>query len=141
MEDAARMRLTQLLNGPGAVQIGAGATAEVWKCKMPAGDWVAVKRCTVETPAGTEEFHNEAHILSKLAAEPHKNIIGLRLFCHSPPAIVLELADKGSLQSILKGGTVKALNRLGYMQQVAEGVCFLHLNDIAHLDIKPLNIL
>lgn len=56
--------------------------------------------------------------------------------------LVLELAAGGELQRILEGdeclGECEARHA---MRQILEGLAFLHDHNIAHLDLKPQNLL
>ncbi|XP_076326837.1 serine/threonine-protein kinase 17B-like isoform X2 [Tachypleus tridentatus] len=56
--------------------------------------------------------------------------------------LVLELAAGGELQRVLEDQEVIAeMEAARLMRQILEGVDFLHRNNIAHLDIKPQNLL
>ncbi|XP_013777898.2 serine/threonine-protein kinase 17B-like [Limulus polyphemus] len=56
--------------------------------------------------------------------------------------LVLELAAGGELQRVLEDQEVIAeMEAARLMRQILEGVAFLHHNNIAHLDIKPQNLL
>ncbi|CAH1185537.1 unnamed protein product [Phyllotreta striolata] len=56
--------------------------------------------------------------------------------------LVLELAAGGELQHILDGGEcLKEVEARKSMKQILEGVAYLHDNNIAHLDLKPQNLL
>ncbi|KAK9890669.1 hypothetical protein WA026_012027 [Henosepilachna vigintioctopunctata] len=56
--------------------------------------------------------------------------------------LVLELAAGGELQHILDGGQCfEETEARKAMRQILEGVAYLHSRNIAHLDLKPQNIL
>lgn len=56
--------------------------------------------------------------------------------------LVLELAAGGELQHILDGDNCfEELEARKVMRQILEGVAYLHSRNIAHLDLKPQNIL
>ncbi|XP_060528371.1 death-associated protein kinase related-like isoform X2 [Cylas formicarius] len=56
--------------------------------------------------------------------------------------LVLELAAGGELQHILDGGQcLGEIEARKAMKQILEGVSFLHDRNIAHLDLKPQNLL
>ncbi|RZC43093.1 death-associated protein kinase related, partial [Asbolus verrucosus] len=56
--------------------------------------------------------------------------------------LVLELAAGGELQHILDGGQcLGEIEARKAMKQILEGVAFLHDRNIAHLDLKPQNLL
>ncbi|XP_021913849.1 serine/threonine-protein kinase 17A-like isoform X2 [Zootermopsis nevadensis] len=57
-------------------------------------------------------------------------------------ALILELAAGGELQRVLdaeEGLEEQHVARV--MRQILEGLCYLHDNNIAHLDLKPQNLL
>ncbi|KAJ8984779.1 hypothetical protein NQ317_003691 [Molorchus minor] len=56
--------------------------------------------------------------------------------------LVLELAAGGELQHILDGGQcLGEMEARKAMKQILEGVAYLHDKNIAHLDLKPQNLL
>jgi hypothetical protein len=59
-----------------------------------------------------------------------------------PPfcAIVMELCD-GSLQDCIHDETLTTKDRLALLLQVASGLKFRHAKNIAHRDMKPMNVL
>ncbi|XP_074031724.1 death-associated protein kinase related isoform X3 [Leptinotarsa decemlineata] len=60
----------------------------------------------------------------------------------SEMVLVLELAAGGELQHILDGGQcLGEVEARKAMKQILEGVAYLHDRNIAHLDLKPQNLL
>lgn len=56
--------------------------------------------------------------------------------------LILELAAGGELQRILEGDEcLGELEARRAMKQILEGLAFLHERNIAHLDLKPQNLL
>lgn len=56
--------------------------------------------------------------------------------------LVLELAAGGELQHILDGGQcLSEIEARKAMKQILEGLSYLHDRNIAHLDLKPQNLL
>lgn len=56
--------------------------------------------------------------------------------------LVLELAAGGELQHILDGGQcLGEVEARKAMKQILDGIAYLHARNIAHLDLKPQNLL
>ncbi|KAF4521000.1 hypothetical protein B566_EDAN002496 [Ephemera danica] len=62
---------------------------------------------------------------------------------HSEMALILEMASGGELQWVLDSDEegLPELEAARLMRQTLEGLCFLHDHQIAHLDLKPQNLL
>lgn len=91
----------------------------------------------------THEILHEARVLL-MAAGKSDRIIQLEKIYESVHdyILVLELAAGGELQAVLDREEFLPENTSRHvMKQVLEGISFLHENQIAHLDIKPQNIL
>ena len=75
----------------------------------------------------------------------HPNLLELRhLETRSdPPYVVMELMDGGDVSTHLasQGGQLSTSEALGVMRNVLAGLETLHREKIAHLDIKPQNVL
>lgn len=103
---------------------------------------VVVKTLRLEwraNPRVRASFEREARILAALR---HPNVIGVVAIHEDPPALVLELAEGGSLaQRVARGGPLdaSALERLA--RDALEGLAALHAQGVVHRDIKPENIL
>lgn len=90
----------------------------------------------------THEILHEARVL--LLAAKSDRIVQLEKIYESTHdyILVLELAAGGELQAVLDREEFLPENTSRHvMKQVLEGIAFLHENQIAHLDIKPQNIL
>ena len=129
--------------------LGLGGFAEVVLGKWKGRD-VAVKKLflnsasmgaegfTLET---FEDFAMEVDIMRRL---DHANVVKLYAAYSRPPAIVLEFVPLGSLDEVLKGmvGTEvdwKLCFRMA--TDIAQGMEYLHANNILHRDLKSPNIL
>ncbi|XP_064443181.1 striated muscle preferentially expressed protein kinase isoform X5 [Mirounga angustirostris] len=55
--------------------------------------------------------------------------------------IVTELCTEELLERMARKPTVCESEIRAYMQQVLEGICYLHQNHVLHLDVKPENLL
>ena len=88
------------------------------------------------------EIHHEIAVLRKCAA--NKRIVRLHEVYETSTdmILILELATGGELQRICDGEeclTESQARRA--MRHILEGLAFLHERNIAHLDLKPQNIL
>jgi len=85
-----------------------------------------------------ERFENEAETWSKL--DDHDNIVTVYSWGTTPlPWLALEYMDGGTLAE--KIGTIDIAEALWLSGRIAEGIRYGHRHGIAHLDIKPSNIL
>ena len=75
----------------------------------------------------------------------HKNLLGAIAYGSTPPLVITELAERGSLRTILMdGNSGYTLHRgVGILSDVAQGMLFLHTRDppLIHRDLKSGNIL
>uniref|UniRef100_A0A8D8B4W9 Mitogen-activated protein kinase kinase kinase 7 n=1 Tax=Culex pipiens TaxID=7175 RepID=A0A8D8B4W9_CULPI len=103
------------------------------------GSTVAVKYMEKHSNEDTCNFLREICALSSMK---HTNIV--ELFgggqTDSHYFLVMELAE-GSLRNVLSKGPITSGKGLSYLRQSAEGLHFLHMNNMIHRDIKPENLL
>ena len=111
----------------------------VLKARM-AGKVMAVKRMDCDKMKIPDEVkvHN--------ALPPHPHIIRLMGVAHSNDGfsinICMELADKSLYQYLHKENKKPSLEKgTKWAKQIAMGMDHLHRNDLAHLDLKSLNVL
>ena len=127
--------------------IGTGGFGVVRRGQLGAGGRpIAVKIIDKEeiSEADLQAFRDETAATCMLA---HPNTVELLGRCTIPPklAVVMELAEKGSLSSLLFSrdpakralltSRIKARLALG----AATGIAFLHENSVIHRDLKPEN--
>ncbi|KYR01337.1 protein kinase [Tieghemostelium lacteum] len=119
--------------------IGGGGYGVIHKAKWR-GLSVAVK--AISEMSDGSEFEKELEMHKELLHHP--NIVHFVGFCVSPKCLVLEYIEGGSLDKYL--GDPQLYNftpqlRLKMAYDIAKGMCFLHRNEILHLDLKPQNFL
>lgn len=125
-------------------RIGTGGDADVYRAKLDHEGYtysVAIKEPRFE---GTiqkqvlEKFQTEAETWSSL--NDHDNIVSVYDWGADPlPWLALEYMDGGTLQD--KIGSVDVAEALWLSGRIAEGIRYGHRHGVAHLDIKPTNVL
>jgi eukaryotic-like serine/threonine-protein kinase len=125
-------------------KIGQGAMGEVYKAHDPVLNRdVAIK--TMSAAIGADDdlrkrFHREAQSAARLN---HPNIITVYDFGeeHGKIYMAMELLEGNDLKDTIGRHTPYTLDqKLGLMEQIAEGLAFAHAKDVVHRDLKPANI-
>lgn len=127
------------------VKLGQGGFGTVFKGTLSNGVDIAVKRLD-DTGEGKEQFLAEVETIGSVH---HINLVSLIGFCveKSHKLLVLEYIPNGSLDTWIFGEKATALDwktRQNIIYDIAKGLSYLHeecRQRIAHLDIKPQNIL
>ncbi|KAE8686675.1 Cysteine-rich receptor-like protein kinase 25 [Hibiscus syriacus] len=128
-------------------KLGEGGFGEVYKGILPNGQEVAVKRLSRSSGQGSEEFKNEAVLVSKLQ---HRNLVRLLGFCveGDEKILIYEYIPNKSLDCFLfdpaKRGQLDWSIRYKIVGGVARGILYLHEDSrlrIIHRDLKASNIL
>lgn len=127
-------------------QLGRGGYGEVWSAEAPGGIEVAVKR--ILRPLNHDSAQRELQSLETIKGLRHPFLLSTQMYyaLEDRLLVVMELAD-GSLRDRVrechKNGltTLPVSELMGYMQESAEGLDFLHERRIVHRDVKPENIL
>ncbi|KAK8956464.1 G-type lectin S-receptor-like serine/threonine-protein kinase SD2-5 [Platanthera guangdongensis] len=126
-------------------KLGQGGFGTVFKGTLSNGVDIAVKRLD-DTGEGKEQFLAEVETIGSVH---HINLVSLIGFCveKSHKLLVLEYIPNGSLDTWIFGEKATALDwktRQNIIFDIAKGLSYLHeecRQKIAHLDIKPQNIL
>ncbi|GKV19231.1 hypothetical protein SLEP1_g29519 [Rubroshorea leprosula] len=130
-----------------ANKLGEGGFGPVYKGKMPNGKEVAVKRLSMGSSQGLQEFKNEVKLIIKLQ---HKNLVRLLGYCleEDEKLLVYEYMTNTSLDAFLFDSTKCKLldweTRENIINGTAKGLQYLHEDSrlkIIHRDLKASNIL
>ncbi|ELP85284.1 calcium/calmodulin-dependent protein kinase type 1G, putative [Entamoeba invadens IP1] len=100
-----------------------------------------IDRNNTSVVSDEKQIFNEFEILRKMS---HKNVIGLYDVFLTPSTlyIVFELVDGGDLFHLLEQkGCLNEMECRLVMQQLLQGLQYLHHNHVIHRDIKPENLL
>ncbi|GMN49802.1 hypothetical protein TIFTF001_018962 [Ficus carica] len=128
-------------------KLGQGGFGPVYKGILKDGREVAVKRLSIGSEQGSEEFTTEVLLIMKLQ---HVNLVRLLGFCvdGEEKLLVYEYMPNSSLDVILFDPKTRAkLNwsrRLKIIDGIARGILYLHEDSrlrIIHRDLKASNIL
>ncbi len=122
--------------------LGKGFFGEVLR-GMYYGQPVAVKRFEQKELSDKQqvEVKNEAAVMANLHSPFLIQSLGLSL--ESPPLLVMELAEGGSLYDRLKDNNQELswVWRLQVLRDIALGLSVLHAHELLHRDLKSMNIL
>ncbi|KAL8617665.1 hypothetical protein ACOMHN_064919 [Nucella lapillus] len=125
--------------------IGRGKFAVVRKCvDLATGETVAAKviRKRRKGKSCREEILREVVMLEYAMAHPR--LVSLREVFETPSELILvtEFCSGGELfHECVIEESFEEKDVVHLMVQILEGLCFLHENNIVHLDLKPQNIL
>lgn len=119
--------------------MGSGGFADVWKAKdKDTNTSIALKIYTNLDDDGISDLAAEYTRMQNLN---HTNILKADHFARwgNIPYLVMKVCDGGSLSK--KVGNMEVPEIMRVIQDIAEGLKYLHQNKIVHQDIKPANIL
>ncbi|KAL5723945.1 hypothetical protein ACHQM5_007275 [Ranunculus cassubicifolius] len=127
--------------------LGVGGFGPVYKGVLSDGKKVAVKRLSIVSEQGSEEFMNEILLIMRLQ---HKNLVKLLGCCieKEEKILVYEFMPKNSLDAYIydpKGRSqLDWKRRLNIITGIGRGLLYLHQDSrlrIIHRDLKPSNVL
>ncbi|PIN24586.1 Serine/threonine protein kinase [Handroanthus impetiginosus] len=129
--------------------LGKGGFGPVYKGKLTNGKEIAIKRLSIASGQGMEEFMNEVILISKLQ---HRNLVRLHQCCveKEEKMLIYEYMPNKSLDIYLFDPTHPSRNilswtkRFGIIEGIGRGLLYLHRDSrlrIIHRDLKPSNIL
>ncbi|RHN53264.1 putative protein kinase RLK-Pelle-DLSV family [Medicago truncatula] len=126
-------------------KLGEGGFGPVYKGILSDGQEVAIKRLSICSEQGSEEFINEVMLILKLQ---HKNLVKLLGFCvdGEEKLLVYEYLPNGSLDVVLfeQHAQLDWTKRLDIINGIARGILYLHEDSrlqIIHRDLKASNVL
>ncbi|CAN4078259.1 unnamed protein product [Withania somnifera] len=130
-----------------ANRLGEGGFGSVYKGHLTDGQVIAVKRLSVTSGQGTEEFKNEVTLIARLQ---HRNLVRLLGCCvqRGEKMLVYEYMPNKSLDSFIfdktKGSLLDWGKRFEIIHGIARGILYLHQDSrlrIIHRDLKASNVL
>ena len=125
-------------------EVGAGSVGVVYRAHQPSVDReVAVKVIRPELaddPGFVRRFEREAQTVARLE---HLHIVPLYDHWREPGAayLVMRWFRDGSLAKSLRRGPWSLAPAVELMAQIASALGFAHRHGVAHLDVKPANVL
>ncbi|XP_028097300.1 G-type lectin S-receptor-like serine/threonine-protein kinase SD1-29 isoform X1 [Camellia sinensis] len=128
-------------------KLGQGGFGPVYWGKLEGGQEAAVKRLSIHSGQGAEEFKNEIKLISKLQ---HRNLVRLLGYCidGEEKLLVYEYMTNRSLDTFLfdakKRMQLDWAKRFNIIQGIARGILYLHRDSclrVIHRDLKASNIL
>ncbi|XP_024021183.1 G-type lectin S-receptor-like serine/threonine-protein kinase At4g27290 [Morus notabilis] len=129
-------------------KLGEGGFGPVYRGTLEDGQEIAVKRLSLSSRQGTNEFKNEVILIAKLQ---HRNLVKLLGCCiqEEEKLLVYEYMPNKSLESFIVGNQVQSKllewkKRFEIICGIARGLQYLHQDSrlrIVHRDLKLSNIL
>eukprot|EP00257_Ricinus_communis_P019247 XP_015578177.1 G-type lectin S-receptor-like serine/threonine-protein kinase At1g11330 [Ricinus communis] len=128
-------------------KLGEGGFGPVYRGKLTHGQEIAVKRLSIASGQGLQEFMNEVVVISKLQ---HRNLVRLLGCCveGEEKMLVYEYMPNKSLDALLFDPHQKELldwrKRFHIIEGICRGLLYLHRDSrlrIIHRDLKASNIL
>ncbi|GJV44863.1 G-type lectin S-receptor-like serine/threonine-protein kinase [Tanacetum coccineum] len=128
-------------------KLGEGGFGPVYKGKFPGGLEVAVKRLSINSGQGLEEFKNEVTLIARLQ---HRNLVRLLGYCMkgNEKMLIYEYMPNNSLDAIIFDATQSAMlnwpKRFEIIMGICRGLIYLHQDSrlrIIHRDLKTSNVL
>ncbi|XP_078158035.1 receptor-like serine/threonine-protein kinase SD1-7 isoform X2 [Carex rostrata] len=131
-------------------EVGQGAFGIVYKGKLTCGQEIAVKRLSMNSSQGLNEFMNEVMLISKLQ---HRNLVKLHGCCidNNERILIYEFMTNKSLDFFIfsmqhteKRACLSWRTRLEIVTGIARGLLYLHHDsrfNIIHRDLKAANVL
>ncbi|XP_030493074.2 G-type lectin S-receptor-like serine/threonine-protein kinase At4g27290 [Cannabis sativa] len=128
-------------------KLGQGGFGSVYKGELEDGHQIAVKRLSIRSKQGVNEFKNEVNLIAKLQ---HRNLVKLIGCCieREEKLLVYEYMSNKSLDRLIfdqtQGKLLEWPKRYQIICGIARGLLYLHHDSrlrIVHRDLKASNVL
>ncbi|QHO31644.1 G-type lectin S-receptor-like serine/threonine-protein kinase At4g27290 [Arachis hypogaea] len=128
-------------------KLGEGGFGSVYKGALENGTEIAVKRLSIDSEQGLDEFKNEVQLIAKLQ---HRNLVKLLGCCiqRKEKLLIYELVPNRSLDTFIFDDSRRKLldwaKRFQIIGGTARGLVYLHQDSrlrVIHRDLKTSNIL
>lgn len=122
--------------------LGAGAYGEVWLAvDRNTGRRVAIKFYAHRSGLDWSLLSREVEKLSFLFSDRHVVQLLDVGWEAEPPYYIMEYLDRGSLEDLLRRGTLSVPEAIAMIREVAVGLLHSHGKGVLHCDLKPANVL
>ncbi|XVF34075.1 hypothetical protein REPUB_Repub18cG0025600 [Reevesia pubescens] len=128
-------------------KLGQGGFGPVYKCILPEGQEIAVKRLSKSSGQGLEEFKTEVGLIAKLQHRNLVRILGCSIQGYEK-MLIYEYMPNKSLDYFIFDQTKSELldwrRRMHIIDGIARGLLYLHQDSrlrIIHRDLKASNVL
>jgi len=124
--------------------IGSGTFGEVWRARdgeLPREVALKILKSGMDVPEFLSRFEQERQVLSQLRHRAIATVYGGGVTPEGRPYFAMELVRGAPLTTFCDREKLGIRERLELFIDVCEGVQHAHLNNIAHRDLKPDNVL
>jgi hypothetical protein len=119
----------------GAELLGRGGFGEVYAALLDGTMAVVKVLLQKATQSEIDALREETAVLARLR---HPHVVHLLACSERPPAIVMERAEYGGMDRLLKAakGNIPLSCQIEFMHQISAGMVYLHSNNILHRDLS-----
>ena len=122
--------------------LGHGSYGEVWVAiNQNSGRKVAIKFYTSRGGLDWSSLAREVEKLRYLFSDRYVVQLFEVGWESDPPYYVMEFMENGSLEDLLRGGSISVQDAVGYFREIAVALVHAHNKGILHCDLKPGNVL
>lgn len=123
--------------------VGAGAFGQVWLATdLNTGRPVAIKCYLNRAAVNLTALEREVGMLVNMSTGRHIVQVLKVGWEHQPPYFVMEFLENGSLEELLRDGSLPGVQRaIDFLLEIARGLEFAHSKGVIHCDLKPANVL
>ncbi len=105
------------------------------------GSVIAAKKIfNSATPEGIADFDHEVSMLTQLSHPAILAVYGVSKSSEDDLVMIMEFCTEGDLARYYKTPAFNNAEYCRIMTELLNGVAFLHQRNIAHRDLKPLNV-